>query len=100
MNKLKLIITDRAKEDITTITDYIAQDNKKAAKAMSAYLYKICSDLAMFPNMGISRPDFTYKDFKFYTIKNHYIIVYRVSDNNLYISNLILHLDLILIVFF
>jgi len=40
MNKLKLIITDRAKEDITIITDYIAQDNKSAAKAISAYLYK------------------------------------------------------------
>ena len=89
MNKLKLIITDRAKEDITIITDYIAQDNKSAAKAISAYLYKICSDLAMFPNMGISRPDFTYKDFKFYTIKKHYIIAYRVSDNNLYISRVL-----------
>ena len=35
MNKLNLIITDRAKEDISIITDYIALDNKNAAKAMS-----------------------------------------------------------------
>ena len=69
MSKLKLIITDRAKEDISIITDYIAKDNKNAAKAMSVFLYKICSNLAMFPNMGVSRPDFTYKDFKFYIIK-------------------------------
>ena len=89
MNELKLIITDRAKEDISIITDYIAKDNKNAAKAMSVYLYKICSDLAMFPNMGISRPDFTYKDFKFFTIKKRYIIAYRVTNSHLYISRVL-----------
>ena len=66
MNKLNLIITDRAKEDISIITDYIAKDNKNSAKAMSLYLYKICGDLAMFPNIGVSRPDFTYRDFENY----------------------------------
>ncbi len=89
MNKLNLIITDRAKEDISIITDYIALDNKNAAKAMSVYLYKICSDLALFPNMGIARPDFTYKDFKFFTIKKRYIIAYRIINNDLYISRVL-----------
>ena len=88
MNKLNLIITDRAKEDISIITDYIALDNKNAAKAMSVYLYKICSDLALFSNMGIARPDFTYKDFKFFTIKR-YIIAYRIINNDLYISRVL-----------
>ena len=89
MNKLNLIITDRAKEDISIITDYIALDNKNAAKAMSLYLYKICGDLAMFPNIGVSRPDFTYKDFKFFTIKKHYIIAYRVTSSHLYIARVL-----------
>ena len=70
MNKLKLNITDRAKEDISLITDYIAKDDKQAAKMMSEYLYKICSTLADFPNLGTVRPDFTYKDFRFYVVKN------------------------------
>lgn len=89
MSKLKLIITDKAKEDISIITDYIGEDNKVAAKIMSEYLYKICGDLALFPDMGISRPDFTYKDFKFFIIKKHYIIAYRVIGNNLYIARVL-----------
>ena len=43
MNKLKLNITDGAKADIQIITDYIAQDNKNAAKAMSC----ICTKFVM-----------------------------------------------------
>ena len=89
MNNLKLNITDKAKEDIIKITEYIANDNKMASKALSEYLYNICKNLTIFPDMGVSRPDFTYKDFKFFTIKKRFIIAYYIKDNNLYISRVL-----------
>ena len=89
MSKLKLIITDRAKADIRLITNFIAKDNKSAARAMSVYLYKICRNLAEFPDMGTVRPDFTYKNFRFFTIKKRYVIVYRVEDSILFISRVL-----------
>ena len=70
MTELKLNITDQAKADIALIEDYISKDNKQAAKSMVLYLYKVCRDLSIFPEMGTVRPDFTYKNYRFLTIKN------------------------------
>ena len=89
MSKLKLNITDQAKADIRLITNYIAKDNKNAAKAMSKYLYKICKDLAEFPDMGTIRPDFTYKNFRFFVIKKRYVIAYRIENDSLFISRVL-----------
>lgn len=89
MNKLKLNITDQAKSDIRLIINYIAKDNKRAAKAISIYLYKVCKNLAKFPDMGTARLDFTYKNFRFFTIKKRYVIVYKIEGNNLFISRVL-----------
>ena len=89
MSKLKLNITDQAKADIKLITNYIAKDNKSAAMAMSKYLYKICRDLAEFPDMGTIRLDFTYKNFRFFIVKKRFIIAYRVDGNKLFISRVL-----------
>lgn len=40
MNKLNLEITSKALLDIEAITDYIAQDNKSAARKLSKDFYK------------------------------------------------------------
>ncbi len=61
MNKLKLKITEQAQFDIKQITEYIAKENIKSAREMAVYLYEICGMLAEFPQIGVSRPDFTYK---------------------------------------
>ena len=74
MNKLKLKITEQAKADITSIVEYIAKDNKTAAYATAAYLYSVCQNLVGFPEIGTSRPDFTYKNYRFLTIKKRYIM--------------------------
>ena len=89
MSKLKLNITYRAKADIRLITNHIAKDNKSAARAMSVYLYKICRDLAKFPDMGTIRADFTYKDFRFFIIKKRYVIAYKIDGDNLFISRVL-----------
>lgn len=89
MNKLKLNITDQAKSDIRLITNYIAKDNRTAAKNMADCLYDACIKLSRYPELGTLRPDFTYKNYRFYTVRKHYIIAYRVENNILYISRVL-----------
>ena len=81
MNKLKLEITDNAKEDILKITEYISKYNKKAARDISEYFYKVCSALTEFPQIRTVRTDFTYDNLRFFVIKRHYIIAYSVTQN-------------------
>lgn len=81
MNNLELEITSRAYNDIEIISDYIAKDNKLAANKMVKLFYKAFMTFIEQPNIGKSRPDFTYLDVKFYIIKKNYLIVYRVIDN-------------------
>jgi len=89
MNKLKLNITEQAKADIRLITRYIAKDNKFAAKEMSVYLSGICEKITEFPDIGTLRPDFTYKNYRFLTVKKHYVIAYRVEGSDLFISRVL-----------
>ena len=89
MSKLKLNITNQAKNDITSITDYIAKDNKTAAYALAKYFYEICDNLAQYPDMGKARPDFSYKNYKFFTVKKHYIIAYKIESDCIFISRVL-----------
>lgn len=81
MNKLELEITSKAYNDIEIITDYIAQDNKNAANKLAKLFYETFQVLCLHPNIGNYRKDFTYMDVKFYVLKKHYLIVYRIIDN-------------------
>ena len=66
MNKLELVITDIAKDEKNAIVNFIAIDNISAAKNMAMYLYKVCNDLTFFPNIGVTRADFTNKELRFF----------------------------------
>ena len=81
MNDLELEITSKAYNDMEIISEFIAQDNKTAANKMIELFYKTFKMLLKHPNIGNSRPDFTYLDVKFYVIKKNYLIVYRIVDN-------------------
>ena len=81
MNNLELEITSKAYNDMEIISEFIAQDNKSAANKMMRLFYKTFETFLKYPNIGTSRPDFTYMDVKFYVIKKNYLIVYRIIDN-------------------
>jgi len=81
MNNLELEITSKAYNDMEIISEFIVQDNKTAANKMMELFYKTFKMLLKQPNIGNSRPDFTYLDVKFYVIKKNYLIVYRIIDN-------------------
>ena len=81
MNDFELEITSKAYNDMEIISEYIAQDNKFAANEMMKLFYKTFETFLKHPNIGKSRPDFTYLDVKFYVVKKNYLIVYRIIDN-------------------
>lgn len=74
MNDLNLIITEQAYSDLDLISDFIAQDNVNAAEKHLKFLLKACRNLTKFPEVGIKRPDFTYKDYRFYIVKNDMLL--------------------------
>ena len=81
MNNLELEITSKAYNDMEIISEFIAKDNKTVANKMMELFYKTFKMLLKHPNIGNSRPDFTYMDVKFYVVKKNYLIVYRIIDN-------------------
>lgn len=81
MNNFKLEITEKAYKDIETIADYIAQDNKIAAKKIAAAFHKTFSVLCEHPNLGKLRTDLTRLDVRFYVVKKNYLIVYRITGS-------------------
>ena len=89
MNKLKLFITEQAYNDIDVISDYIAKDDLVAASKILKLLLKACSNLSNFPELGVARPDFTYKNYRFYIVEKRYIIAYRIKNKCLYISRVL-----------
>jgi plasmid stabilization system protein ParE len=48
---------------------------------MMELFYKTFKMLLKHPNIGNSRPDFTYLDVKFHVVKKNYLIVYRIIDD-------------------
>lgn len=83
MNNLEPEITAKAYNDIETISDYIAKDNKSAAIKFVKLFHKTFKTLCKHPNLGKSREDFTYLNVKFYVIKKNYLIVYRIVDDKI-----------------
>lgn len=80
MNNKNYIIKSKALADIQTITDYIAQDKKSAALEFIDLLNKSFEKLSEFPDLGVTRKDFTYLDVKFYIIKKRYLVVYNIEE--------------------
>ncbi len=74
-------IKSKALEDITIIADRIREDNEKATLKFVQVLYETFDKLAKFPNLGISRKDFTYKDVRFFVVKKHYLVVYNLEND-------------------
>lgn len=73
-------IKSKALEDIATIADLIREDNEKASLKFLQDLYDTFDKLANFPNIGIARKDFTYRDVRFFVVKKHYLIVYNIEN--------------------
>ena len=83
MSKLNLKITDIALNDMELIADFIAKDKKNAAVKMLKLFHKSFNTLSEHPDIGVKRPDFTYKEVLFYVVKKHYLVIYNINEENL-----------------
>jgi plasmid stabilization system protein ParE len=66
-----------AEKDIEVIVTYIAKDNPTAAMELLDKLYASMEMLAVNSSIGHKRPDLTDKAVRFWTVKWHYLIVYK-----------------------
>jgi plasmid stabilization system protein ParE len=73
------VLTPLAKADIFGIWAYIAQHSERAAGHVEQAIFDACEFLAEGPLRGHSRPDFTTRSLRFWTLARYpnYTIVYR-----------------------
>lgn len=83
MNKLKLIITQEAFNDLESISDYIANDNISASKNLINELFDSCDALCEFSNIGVRKECIKDKNVKFYIYKKQYFIAYKIDNDKL-----------------
>lgn len=80
-NRLPVLITDTAKEDILEIVNFIAKENPKAAVGVLNIYEATFKMLAEFPAAGVHKAGIEDSSVLIYTTKKRYSIVYRVKNN-------------------
>ena len=86
MSNRKIIITKEAENDIISIENYIAIDNKNAAKDFVIKLKKTFINLSKYPRLGKNHPKLSGDDkILFLPVMRNYLIVYTVIDDNIHI---------------
>lgn len=72
-------LTPRAKSDIFEIWPYIAADSERAADRVEQAVCDACAFVAQAPKRGHSRPDFSTRFLRFWTVTRYpnYTVVYR-----------------------
>lgn len=72
-------LTPLARADIFEIWTYIANDSEDAADRVERAIYDACAFVAEAPLRGHSRPEFTNRSLRFWTLTRYpnYSLVYR-----------------------
>lgn len=87
MSQLKLIISEKATDDLVDIWSYIALDNPNVADLFIDKLYESCLSLTLMPEMGRKRdellPGIRSLPFK------GYIIFYRIGKGEIQIARIL-----------
>jgi toxin ParE1/3/4 len=82
-----LVISDKVREDLIDIWQYIALDSMENADNFVDLVYEKCADLAAFPEMG-RRRDELIPGIRSLPVKR-YVIFYRIRENNIEISRIL-----------
>lgn len=88
-NQFSVFITEAAKNDITTITDYIALDNKYAAIKLVDLFSKTFGLLADYPETGVVKQDITDKNIRIYIVRKRFFVAYRIVENKVEILRIL-----------
>ena len=81
LHRLKIRWTDRARDDLTQILDFIAQDNPDAAVRWVNVLVEAVERAGLFPLSGRVVPEIGRAEVR-EVIRRTYRIVYRVSEES------------------
>ena len=85
---LKLIITRPAYEDMQNIFEYIAQDNKIAAKKLLEIFKDKFNNITKFPKIGY-KPKFSKRNIRICIVAKHYQIVYSKINEKIFIQRVL-----------
>ncbi len=84
---MKLRFRPEARRDLQNIGDYIARDDREAARRFVKSLREKCALLARNPHIGRERPDLR-PGLRSFPVQS-YIILYRVLDQSVEIVNVV-----------
>ncbi len=84
----RFVLTQRAKQDVNEIWDYIATDNIEAADRVLDALDRAIVKLAKTPGIGHWREELTGKRHRFFLVHS-YLIVYRPETKPLQIIRIL-----------
>jgi antitoxin ParD1/3/4/toxin ParE1/3/4 len=73
--------TEQGLVDIEDIVRYIAEDNVQAALEVESVFYDAFDLIAQNPRIGHLKPEWTQKPYRFWTVRNHYLVVYDERGN-------------------
>lgn len=89
MNKIELVITQKAFEDIDTISDYIAKDNIIVAKSVVEELFNTLYTLTEFPNIGKQKNGIADTSVMVFVHKKKYLIAYKIVNSTVVILRIL-----------
>lgn len=71
------LISPRARRDLITATSWIAQDDRRAARALREAVARAATLIGDFPHIGTTRPDLADPPVRFHVLRGFpYVIVY------------------------
>lgn len=86
---MKYKLTDDADQNLTSIIYHIFQHSPLASIELEKDIYNACEFLASNPFAGRHRPEFTDKLFRFWVVRENYILVYDIDDENIIIHDIL-----------
>lgn len=88
MNKRhQLVISEKAREDLIDIWQYIALDSMENADNFVDLIFEKCENLAAFPEMGRKRDELL-PGIRSLPVKR-YVVFYRIREENIEISRIL-----------
>jgi addiction module RelE/StbE family toxin len=77
--------TERAKEDLQRVYDFIARDSSRAAEVLADRIITASERLASFPESGRIVPEFPMLGYR-EAIVSGYRVLYRIESNTVWIA--------------
>jgi toxin ParE1/3/4 len=84
---MRLRVRPQARQDLREIGDYIARDNRRAARRFVRMLRERCAFLAQNPHIGRERPELR-EGLRSFPVQN-YVIFDRILDETVEIVNVV-----------